>query len=141
MVTEKPQATKACELVFLPDETYVESFLSLNARFHEQIQMSDENRPFNTALVYQAASMEVLRNPLYQENFIAKFPQDATHCFDNKKLNYEEYARPKAWYHTSLVREICPSLTPVIAQVFNQGSQVALMDDVVDEIKARTQME
>ena len=37
MVTEKPKPTQACELVFLPDERYVESFLALNAHFHEKV--------------------------------------------------------------------------------------------------------
>ena len=35
MVTEKPLSTCACELVFMPDDSYVQSFVSANARFHE----------------------------------------------------------------------------------------------------------
>ena len=37
MVTEKPATSQACELVFMPNDSYVESFLDLNARFHEQL--------------------------------------------------------------------------------------------------------
>ena len=37
MVTEKAPPAEALELVFLPDLDYVESFLSNNVNFHEQI--------------------------------------------------------------------------------------------------------
>ena len=66
MVTEKPKPTQACELVFLPNDRYVESFLALNAHFHEKVHEMVPERAFNTALIYHAASMSVLENPAYQ---------------------------------------------------------------------------
>lgn len=67
MVTEKPKPTQACELVFLPDDRYVESFLAFNAHFHEKVHEMVPERAFNTDLVYHAAGMSVLENPAYQE--------------------------------------------------------------------------
>jgi len=126
MVTEKPLQTNACELVFLPDESYVESFIAHNTSFHDKLRTVDPERSFNAALVYHAADQSVLNNGLYRHEFLFKFADKVQHCFDNVNVNAEEYARPKALHHTQLVRSICPQITPLEPLQFTNVRQNAV---------------
>ena len=66
MVSEVPLPSNACELVFLPDERFVESFVNENARFHQVMQSLVPSRTFNTTLVYHAAPMNVIESVAYR---------------------------------------------------------------------------
>ena len=97
MVSEKPVPTEACELVFLPDASYIESFVNENTTFHDFLQLPGPEMAFSTTLVYHATPMNVLDHPVYRQQFIYEYDGMAIkHVFDNSELNFEEYARPKA---------------------------------------------
>ena len=53
-VSDKQIAANACELIFLTDESYVESFVNDNVRFHQLLQQVDLERPYNTGMIYHA---------------------------------------------------------------------------------------
>lgn len=123
MVSEKPAPSCACELIFLPHERYLESFIAENQRFHQILQDKIPERWFNTALVYHSVSIDVLRCSAYREHFMYKFHAEGVkHILDNSDVNLEDYPRPKSHQHTQVVRTICPQITPIESIDFSSAN-------------------
>jgi hypothetical protein len=57
--------------------------------------------------------VNVLRNPIYRQEFMLKFGQHVTHILDCPETTKPENARLRAIMHTNRVRQICPLLIPV----------------------------
>lgn len=56
MVSDKATPACAFELVFLPNASYLESFINENTRIHQVMQQVDAERAFNMSLVYHSTS-------------------------------------------------------------------------------------
>lgn len=57
--------------------------------------------------------VNVLRNPIYRQEFMLKFGANVMHILDCPETAKPENARLRAFMHTNRVRQICPLLIPV----------------------------
>lgn len=106
-VTESPEPVQAFIAVFLPDQSYAESFVI------ENIELLQRHAAKNlTSVVYHSMPMECFMNPIYRKQIVATFSQ-ATHILDLPESNKQEYARAKPLNYSNLINQICPLLMPV----------------------------
>lgn len=112
-VTEQLVPSNAFMVIFLPNESYIPTFINNNHLLFSHFMQS--NVKYQTAVIYHSMPMSCIMNPQYRQDFMTKF-KHAVHVLDCPESNKQEYSRMKGFTLSHIVKQICPLLVPVTEQ-------------------------
>jgi hypothetical protein len=81
MVLSPSDPAESFMIVFLPHESYINSFIADNQNLFKMVQ-EEKSKNFRTSVIYHSMPVSVIRNPIYRQEFMLKFGEHVQHILD-----------------------------------------------------------
>jgi hypothetical protein len=81
MVLSSSDPAESFVIVFLPHESYINSFIADNQNLLKMVQ-EENSKNIRTSVIYHSMPISVIRNPIYRQEFMLKFGEHVQHILD-----------------------------------------------------------